>query len=453
MTHWTPSLSDSGTPIYIDIAEAIHNDIAAGTLRPGDRLPPQRTLAQALGLDFSTISRAYTEATRRGYTESFVGRGTFVTASSQTRPASRLVEEDPRMNMPPEPTDPALLAQMQSGYTALASQLPALMRYQSTTGLAADRETGVMWLDQNGLPQDPARLAIAPGSHAAIHAILSQLADPGLTVLCEDLTYPGIRAIAAQLGLRLIGVPSDESGIQTQTLSELIIAHRPVALYLNPTLQNPTTRTMPAQRRREVAAVLQMHDLPLIEDDAYLFTAQDAPAPISSHLPGLAWHVMGLSKLLGAGLRLAYVSVPTRGQMASFAQALRAQNVMASPLSLALAGRWIQDGTATALQAFLRSEARARQNMAARILPDLSLTAAPEAYNVWLTLPQDTSRAEILSRLQGAQIGVMPSDAFCTLETPPEALRICLGGPIDRDQLELELLALGDAVLRRDWLG
>ncbi len=357
------------------------------------------------------------------------------------------------MNMPPEPTEPALLEQMQAGLTQIAPQITSLLRYQSTTGLADDRDTAAAWMSQNDLTPDPARLAIAPGSHAAIYAILSQLADPGLTLLCEELTYPGIRAIAANLGLRVIGVPSDTDGLLPTELGELIRTHQPVALYLNPTLQNPNTQTMPRARRKEIAAVLQMYDLPLIEDDAYVFTARNAPRPISSHIPGLGWHVAGLSKLLGAGLRLAYVTVPLRAQMSGFSQTLRTQHVMASPLSLALTARWISDGTATALQRFIRSESEHRQSRAGEILSDHVIQSDPNAFNLWLHLPSGTSRAEILSRMAGRHIGLMPSDAFCTTSTPPEALRVCLGGPITREQLELDLIALDDALTRKDWLG
>ncbi|PYG32313.1 PLP-dependent aminotransferase family protein [Pelagimonas varians] len=453
MTHWTPTLRDTGMPRYIEIAEAIKSDIDRGALRPGDRLPPQRALAQALDLDFSTISRAYSEATRRGYAESFVGRGTFVSQAQVQTPPARQVEEDPMMNMPPEPDDPDLLAKMRRGLESVAANLVPLMRYQSTTGLAVDKAVAAQWLQHCGLRPDTARLTIAPGSHAAIYAILSQLADPGLTVLCEDLTYPGIRAIAANLGLHLIGVQGDIDGICPQDLDRLIQKHRPVALYLNPTLQNPTTQTMPQARRKQVAAVLMMHDLPLIEDDAYCCVPEQAPQPISTMAPGLGWHVAGLSKVLGAGLRLAYITAPKRSDVASLAQVLRTQNVMASPLSLALVQNWIETGTAAELQAFVRGEMAVRQTLASKILKGLEFQTDPQAYNLWLTLPPDTTRAEVMGRMAGRQIGLMPSDAFCVKGSAPDALRVCLGGPIPRLQLENDLMALADAVLRKDWLG
>src|SRR5580698_2104252 len=78
MKAWTPSLGSREGPRYLAIAEAISSDIAAGRLAPGDRLPPQRDLAQRLSLDFTTVARGYVEASKRGVVESIVGRGTFV---------------------------------------------------------------------------------------------------------------------------------------------------------------------------------------------------------------------------------------------------------------------------------------------------------------------------------------------------------------------------------------
>jgi DNA-binding transcriptional MocR family regulator len=462
MKQWSPTLSSSEKPRYVEIADAIRADIEGGLLRPGDRLPPQRGVAQDLGVDFSTVSRGYAEAVRRGDIESFVGRGTFVRIpSAVAEPAvtgeapdpRRILEEDPMMNMPPEPDDPTLVARMANGLNHVAANLVPLLRYQSVRGSAADREIARSWMQDSGLEFAPDRFAITPGAHASLYAILTLLSEPGQTLLCETLTYPGIRSIAARLGLRLVGIPGDRDGLLPEALERAITEHWPAALYLNPTLQNPTTKTMPESRRREIAEVLKRHDLQLVEDDAYRFVASDAPAPVSSHLPDLAWHVAGISKCFGAGLRLAYTTVPQRAEMGRFSQALRSINVMASPLSLALLGRWIEDGTAREIQSFVRQAAAERQALAQEILCGCFVTGAPEAFNLWVELPRGTSRAEVMGRMANRQIGIMPSDAFAVLDQPGEALRVCLGGPISLEQLRDDLIALRDAILRKDWLG
>lgn len=462
MKQWSPTLPTSDKPRYVEIADSIRADIASGLLKPGDRLPSQRGVAVELGLDFSTVSRGYSEAVRRGDIESFVGRGTFVRlAEDASAPADaveqpdprRVLEEDPMMNMPPEPDDPALVARMARGLNHVAANLVPLLRYQSVLGSAADRDIARSWMQANGLQFEAERFAITPGAHASIYAILTLLSEPGQIVLCETQTYPGLRSIAARLGLRLIGVPSDGEGMRPEALERAVTEHWPAALYLNPTLQNPTTTTMSEDRRHAIASVLERHALPLVEDDAYRFVTSDAPAPISRLVPELAWHVAGISKCFGAGLRLAYTTIPQGAEMGRFSQALRSMHVMPSPLSLALLGQWIEDGTAREIQGFVRRAAAERQALAAEILEGCFVTSAPEAFNLWVELPRGTSRAELMGRMANRQIGIMPSDAFSISIQPVEAVRVCLGGSITLEQLREDLIVLRDAILRKDWIG
>jgi DNA-binding transcriptional MocR family regulator len=456
MKSWIPILADTGGPRYLELAEAIRADIERGILAPGDRLPPQRAVAKDIGLDVSTVSRGYSEAVRRGYLRSHVGRGTFVAPLVKEAPRldpARARAEDPRMNMPPEPEDPELVARMQAGFDYVSRNLLSLLRYQSVSGNERDRQIASNWMHANGFAVDLERLVIAPGSHASIHSILTLLARPGDTVLCEAVTYPGIRAITRSLHLGLAGVAMDAQGILPDALERAIAEHAPAALYLNPTLQNPTTLTMPRARREEVAKVLRRAGVPLIEDDAYGFVAPAAPAPISDALPGLGWHVLGVSKCFGAGLRLALTRVPEGPWIGPLTQALRSTNVMASPLTLALFCRWIEDGTAPAVQRFIRTAAAARQHAAARILRGFGYASAETAFNIWLSLPEGTSRAALMGRMPNCTIGLMPSDAFTVAGPPAEALRVCLGGAITQAQLEADLQALRDAVQRADWLG
>lgn len=454
MKDWVPALGDAGVPRYVEIAEAIRRDVVSGLLKPGDRLPSQRGLAQSVGVDYSTISRAFAEAARRGYIESHVGRGSFVKAIELIEPDPRRTsEEDPMMNMPPEPDDPVLLERMQQGMLHVSASLVSLLRYQSVMGGVHDREIASHWMQSNGYDVPLDRLAITPGAHASLYAVLATLADPGVPLLCEDVTYPGIRSIAARLGVQLVGVASDVDGVLPDALDDAIRAHWPLGLYLNPTLQNPTTGTMPQKRRIEIAEVLLRHDLPLIEDDAYAFVANDAPPSVSSLVPHQSWHIAGVSKIFGAGLRLAYTTVPNTKVFGPFAQAIRATNVMASPLSLALLGHWIEEGTALEIQKFVRRAAASRQALAREVLNGCTFRGADDAFNIWLTLPEGTSRAEVMARMGGRQIGMMPSDAFTVAGPPSEALRVCLGGPIDTTQLRSDLVALHDAVTRKDWLG
>ena len=453
MKTWHPDLSVSDSPLYMALAEAIEQDLRRGTLSAGDKLPTHRDLAGRLAIDVTTVARGYVEAQKRGLVQAHVGRGTFVTGTGRTASetaqpdARRAATVDPSMNMPPEPDDPVLVARMREGLSALAADLVPLLRYQTFGGAPMDKEAAALWLGRRGLVPSQERIFITPGAHPALLAILGTLAKPGETVLSETITYPGIRSIAAQLRLRLAGLAMDDQGILPAAFAKACEQDSPKALYLNPTLQNPLTLTMPAARGAEIAAIAQKYRVPIIEDDAYGFLPLDGPAPLAALAPDLTWHIGGLSKCIGAGLRLAYVVAPEDGRaLWSFAGAMRSGNVMASPLTTALATRWIGDGTADAILDFLREEAAARQTMVAGLLPPDGYRADTLSFNIWLPLPHGWTRSTFSAHMRTSGLGTVASDAFTVDDTPPEAVRVCLGGPIARPQLQTALEFMAHAL-------
>src|ERR1700730_17877247 len=119
-TSWAPAITKAAGPLYLAIADALAADILSGQLVGGTRLPPQRTLADTLGIDFTTVSRAYAEARRRGLVEGRVGQGTYVRA----RPPVALAPSlgglvDLSMNLPPRFDDPGLVSRMWAGIEGL----------------------------------------------------------------------------------------------------------------------------------------------------------------------------------------------------------------------------------------------------------------------------------------------------------------------------------------------
>ena len=442
MSDWMPSLDDGSKPRYIAIAEAIQSDLSEGRLLPTQRLPAQRQLARLLGLDFTTVARGYAEAQRRGLIESRVGEGTFVTGAPTpgNGPGTRAEAGDFSMNMPPEPNDGALWARLGSGLEPMIRDLARVLRYQRFGGTDADKQAAVEWLDRRGVAAGLDRVFVVPGAHAALLAATMVLAgkERGV-ILAEALTYPGMKAIAEQLGLELVGLPTDQHGLCPDAFDEACRRHKPKMLYLSPTLSNPTTRTIPIGRRREIAAVARANGVPILEDDPYGTLPVEVPPAFASVAPDVTWHVATLSKCLGAGLRVAYVTVPDARSGWNFGSAVRTANVMVSPITAALATRWIKDGTADALLAAIRAESRERQALVARILPGEFVTTDPAAFHLWLTLPPRWSRSAFVGHMASCGLGVVASDVFGTDGPLPEAVRICLGGPAPRSVVQTAL--------------
>ncbi|VTZ48297.1 Uncharacterized HTH-type transcriptional regulator RHOS4_30730 [Methylocella tundrae] len=443
---WTPSIRKAAGPLYLAIADAIAADILTGALAGGVRLPPQRTLADSLGIDFTTVSRAYAEARRRGLIEGRVGQGTYVRqkrAAPQGGPASGLI--DMSMNLPPRFDDPALSSRMWEAMAKLEAShgLGLLMRYQEPGGASADRAAGAHWLAERLPGVSSERVLVAPGAQGALLAILSLIAAPGETICAEALTYPGFRALAAHLRIKLTEVAIDTEGVVPEAFDAICRKERPKALYCTPTLHNPTTATMSLGRREALAALALRHKVPIIEDDAYGLLPKHGPPPLAALAPDLVYHVAGLGKCLSPALRIAYLVAPDARMAARLAGAIRATMGMASPLTAAIATRWIDDGVAEAALAAIRKETAARRTIVAEKLPIAARGANKEAFHLWLRLPAPWTRGEFVSLLRTAGVSVVASDAFA-LSAPPEAVRLGLGAAATRQELAQSLEIIAD---------
>ncbi|QKD04454.1 PLP-dependent aminotransferase family protein [Mesorhizobium loti] len=444
---WRPDISDPHRPAYLALAEAIARDLTTGRLKPGDRLPSQRTLAAALGLNFTTVSRGYREAHRRGLIEARVGSGSHVARQPDSTSVSlrRRDLSDRTMNQAPELDDPTLLRRMRAIWEETSEDLGALLRYQSPGGSAEDKAAALRWLSRRGIEATSEKIIISPGTHAVMLAILRSIARPGDTICSEDITYPGIIAICDHLGLKLVGLPSDALGLDPQALADRALAGPVRALYLNPTIRNPTTHTIVAKRRAELVEVARRFGIEILEDDAYGLFPTDAPPPLVMLAPELTYHIVGLSKCLAAGLRVAYAVMPSGKSAETIGAQLKTEIVMASPLTTTLATRWIETGVADEILQQLRLESRLRQKIAAEMLPMHTMTADPEGFHIWITPPKPWTRQRIVDWMRGHALGAVASDAFVVGRTPPEALRLCLGGAATRADMQRALAFMIDA--------
>jgi DNA-binding transcriptional MocR family regulator len=448
MRQWVPRLESREGPIYLAVADAIATGIRSGALRGGDRLPTHRALADALGVDLTTITRAYGEARRRGLLQATTGRGTFVRAAEQPVPRQQAAEPeiiDLAMNLPPQPIDPPLQQLLQQGLVELLAgrNAASLLTYRPGAGSIEERAAGAAWLEPTLGAVDPGRMLVSPGAQPALLAALGAVAQAGDIVLTDRLTYPGFRGVAAQLGVQLAGVAADADGLLPEAVEETCREVRPKALYCVPTIHNPTTVTMPLDRRRAIAEVARRHGLRIVEDDAYgLLPSTPLPA-IASLMPDITFHIATLSKVISPTLRLAYLVAPDASCTARLCAALRANVLMASPLLSSLVAAWIEDGTADAVISAIRRESAARQGIAREILPVGSFDAHSEGLHLWLRLPPRWERRDFVAHLRRQGLALVPSDVFAVGEdTPQNAVRVSLGAASSQEQLRAALRAV-----------
>jgi DNA-binding transcriptional MocR family regulator len=435
---WLSRVQSADGPLYLRILQALETAVRDGELQPGDQLPPQRAVADILKIDFTTVTRAYALARARGLIEGAVGRGTFVKAVTAEDEAGVV---DLSMNLPPPPLGVSLAKAMRETSRAILDRtdFSALMAYHPGAGSVAHRAAAAVWLEPCLGPVPPERLLVSPGAQTAIAAILSVLTRPGDTVVVEPLTYPGLLALAAHMGLRLMPCAVDAEGFMPEAL-ERACAQGARAVYCTPTLQNPTTATMSLERRGDITRVIRAAGVPLIEDDPYArLLTQPLPA-LASLAPGQVYHVATLSKCLTPGLRTAFIAAPHARAAGRVGEALRALTLMASPLMSAVAAAWIRDGTAQAVLAGVRAESEARRAIATGWLP--TARGPAQSLHLWLDLPPGRDLAQLREEGRKRGLAIVTSEAFAAGTDAGAGLRVSLGAARDRAVLGEALRSL-----------
>jgi len=443
---WLPQLAVQGGPRFLQIADALQAAVADGSLRPGDRLPPQRQLAAQLDVDLTTVTRAYDEARRRHLLEGRGARGTYVAAAKVELSAVL----DLSMNTPPPPDGVDFDDMLKQGLAQVLMRTDSelLMTYHLGGGSDSDRQAAAKWLAPMFGELDDSQLVVCPGAQAAIAALILALTQPGDVILTEPIGYPGLRAAATQFGRRIVAVDADKQGMVPAALEQACREHKPGLIYLNPTLHNPTAITMGERRRKQLAGVARRCKVRIVEDDPYWLLADSPPPPIATFAPQQVYYISTLSKCLTPGLRVAFVLLRDAQERERFLVALRSFALMVAPLTAALATQWIFDGTAGELLEGVRREARARHRMARDLLAG-RYSGAGDGLHVWLELPGYWNSAQLAHAAESEGIAVTPAEAFATGSGSVNAIRISLGSIKDSRRLQTGLRRLSVLLARR----
>lgn len=441
---WFPDwVLPSSRGISKGLVEALAADIANGRLQKGAPLPSQRALADRLGINFTTVTRAYDAARRRGLIEAQAGRGTFVATNAiEGAPASLPRSIDLASNSPPLTASTHRIAEriVDLGRTRAVADLTR--RAGSADG--RDAQAAARWLNEirfGSAVVDVDRIAFASGVRAALTVLLVTVVGADGILLTEALTWPAVRTLAGFLGIRLAPVAMDGEGIVPAEFEEACKRHRPKALYCTPSAQNPTTATMSAARRQQIAEIALKHAVTIIEDDVYGFLGGPrSPPPIAALHPQGVIYVGGLAKSMVSGMRVAYVVHSTARSTHLFTSRLAVSGGVAPHLELALATDLIEGGLARTLLDEIRIDIKLRQKKAVSILGKECIRTSDESLHAWLALPDSWTRAQFLSRLQSDNISTIPSDAFAIMpQDAGQSIRISLGTPTSIDALETAL--------------
>ncbi|CAL9529234.1 2-aminoadipate transaminase [Streptomyces sp. enrichment culture] len=315
----------------------------------------------------------------------------------------------------------------------LAEQPARALQYSTTEGEPTLRAALAARATARGLPTSPDDLLVTTGSQQALSLLATALLEPGDTVLVEDPCYLAALQAFGFAGARIVPVPGDEHGLDPRALEELVGRERPKLLYTVPTFQNPTGRTLPAERREAVAAVAARHGLWIVEDDPYgELRYEGARVPWIASLPGAEDRTVLLgsfSKVMAPGLRLGWLRAPGELRRAC-AVAKQAADLHTPTVNQLAAARYLADHDLDAHVERVAGVYRARRDAMlaglAGALPEGSVWNRPEGgMFLWARLPQPYDTTELLARVVRHDVAYVPGAPFYAGPPDRTTLRLC----------------------------
>ncbi|MEU9151394.1 PLP-dependent aminotransferase family protein [Streptomyces sp. NPDC048417] len=305
------------------------------------------------------------------------------------------------------------------------------LQYSTTEGEPTLRDGLAARVTAQGLPTDTDDLLITTGSQQALSLLASALIDPGDTVLVESPCYLAALQVFGLAGARILPVPGDADGVDPAALEELVRAERPKLLYLVPTFQNPTGRTMPAARRAALATTAARHGLWVVEDDPYGDLRYDGDrVPWIASFPGAADRVVLLgsfSKVMAPGLRLGWLRAPGALRRAC-AVAKQAADLHTPTLNQLAAARYLDvlDGHVAKVRAVYGARRDAMLAGLADALPTGSTWNRPEGgMFLWARLPESYDTTALLRRAVDHDVAYVPGEPFYAADPDRSTLRLC----------------------------
>jgi DNA-binding transcriptional MocR family regulator len=444
---------DSRTPLYLQIRNQLREMILDGTLSEGNRLPPERKMAAALGVNRTTVVNAYRELAADGLVEGHVGRGTIVRRPLLT--PSQLPEHlithplvwpeyfVPRPEGGRDPLLRDLMALLARADTiSFAAGIPAPELYplddfrQAMThvlntagqtllqpcpveGYYPLRQTIARRLAGRGATVRAENILIVTGSQQGLDLIARAFLGAGDEVVVEAPTYLGALQIFGAAGARLLGVPLDEEGMRLDVLENVLVRYRPKLIYTLPTFQNPSGCTMSPRRRLQLLELAHRRRVPIVEDDPYgeLYYTSQAPSPLLAlDQDGYVIYLSTFSKILFPGLRLGWVAAP-RPVIERLSQIKQLADLHCSTLIQGAVHEFCQRGALDRHLDRVRDLYRQRRDAMLAALADVAPSGLewdePQGgFNLWCRLPSGLKARQLMAEAARQRVALVPGEVF-----------------------------------------
>ena len=451
-----PLSRESQLPLYQQIEAYLRAEILSGALPADSRLPSTRQLAHDLGVNRITVSNAYAELEAVGLVYSKLGSGTFVApevsataasnhdgSSSTNWPIwqktvlerSRLPTRQVMNQIILDPVPPQDTISFWSGVgeeqlfpaddfrkaiqKVLRQDKHEALGYGDRAGYLPLRATIAHILASQGIHTHPENVLITSGSQQAMALIADLTLRPGDTVLLESPTYSGAIDLFSSLGVHLVGIAVDRQGMRVELVEQLLRTHHPSLIHTIPTFQNPTGACMSGERRRQLVALADRYNVPILEDEFVgdlRYEGRAQPALKALDPGGRVFYMGTFSKMLMPGLRVGYIVVdgPVYERLVDWKHIhdLATSNLIQRALEAYISvGRY-----QTHLNRARRVYRQRRDAMLAALEqlmpPDTHWTPAQGGFFIWMRLPGGIPAQDLLPLAAREQVNFAPGCMF-----------------------------------------
>ncbi len=449
---------ESSEPIYRQVVSEIQGLIRSGALPEGFRLPPERRLAEALGVNRSTILSAYRELKALGLVDAHVGRGTAVLRAPAPIPGAigipwrQLFRDSVARSHDPIIADLLALTERED-VISFSIGLPApellpldilgdstsdlirevgapLLLHCPTEGHTPLRETLAQWVAARGIRARASEVLVVSGSQQGLDLVARIFIDPGDAVIVEEPTYIGALQSFRVAGAKIIGIPVDEDGMRTDILASILERERPKLIYTLPTFQNPSGAVMGIERRRQLLELASKWHVPILEDDPYSelrYEGEPLPSLKALDEDDLVMYQSTFSKVLFPGLRIGYLVVPPV-VLRQLALAKQGADLHANSFSQYLLERFVRDGHfANHLEKTVEAYRRRRDRMAALLRDasiDLEFAVPRGGFYIWCRLPGEVEQSALLANAAARGVVFLPGRACYPTEATENCIRL-----------------------------
>lgn len=445
---WIPDVKVNAEPIYISIAHCLEEDIKAGKLEGGFKLPPQRVIANFLGINHSTVTRAYKLCEEKGLIKGVTGKGTFVHFHAGI-PQNLLTDHN--LNIIEMGMVLALYevnAIIESSLKEIYQNIDydAILRYAPPEGHIRHRYIASKWLSRLYLDCSPEQIIITDGTQSALSIILISLFDKGDRIIVDEYTYTGFISLAKLLGIILVPVKTNEDGIDIDELKVTVKRESIKGIYLIPDCHNPTTAILSNDKRKTIAQIIKKNNLILIEDSPFSFTVQSNFKPISHDIPDNSFYIAGTSKSINPTFRISYIVSPQK-YVSQLSHGVNNLTWMASPINAEIVSQLLNSSKYDELVKIKIATLKERNQLVDHILHDYHLIPNQASLFRYLILPESISDKNIELACLEKGVQIFSSKRFSISTHPNQnAIRLSISGPKDMEELRKGLLIIKEVL-------